>query len=153
MNIVVKLEKLVASVTMQQRERERASVRVSNSTTVCSQRRAQGCCLWVSYCTSSHHSDSISWGLWTLVVFPLFPVFHVKILCLRVFCFSGLDLVYSGYLHPHTHTSNRLWPVTILIDLEMWRFYIWWCRYPLSSPIERIKHVCVHKWKVSAFHL
>ena len=53
---------------------------------------------------SPHHSDSISWGLWTPVVFP-FRVFHVKYISLR-FLFSVCIFVILDLLHPHTYTSR-----------------------------------------------
>ena len=92
MNIVVKWENVVASVTVQHRESE--SVRVSNSTAICWWRRAQDCCLWVSYCTSSHYSDSVSWGV-DPCGFSLLWVFHVNILCIRVLYFLSLSCLFS----------------------------------------------------------
>ena len=100
-----------------ERERERESVRVSNSTTVCWQRRAQGCCLWVSYCIYSHHSD-YSWGLWTPVDFPYFG-FSTWISCVPVlhswFVIVFLSLHIDLDLCTRVHTRvKRLWPVAIL---------------------------------------
>ena len=123
-------------------------VRVGNSTVVYWRRRAQGCCLWVSYCTSSHHSDSFE-GFVDPVFFSLFWVFHVNILCLCYLC-----VLSSVFLFVHIYLDlciriytrvNRLWPVTFLTGKN---FFLD-CSVDRSNLVLRKLHLPNLLWMVS----
>ena len=104
----------MASVIVEERESE--CVRVCNSTA----KEELKVVASESYCTSSHHSDSLL-GFVDPVVFPYFWVFHVNILCL---CY--LRVLSSVFLFVHIYLDlciriytrvNRLWPVTFLTHI------------------------------------